>query len=203
MTTPLQARLDQVLPTITDPAFLSSKGIGNEIACYIFEYPAQDELEVRRQIAWMTKRLETHHTGIRYLHLDLLDVVLEYLTERKLLDKALAKQKSDGDKALLKSLKGLISGEKIADFIAKAHRPNGYDMVLVSGVGSAWPMLRAHSLLNCLHTVLERTPLVMFYPGTFDGTTLRLFGQIAPMASKTGAKPYYRAFQLVPKGTQP
>ncbi|MEZ4281610.1 MAG: DUF1788 domain-containing protein [Myxococcota bacterium] len=35
----------------------------------------------------------------------------------------------------------------------------------ISGVGSVWPMLRAHSLLNCLHTVIGKAPLVMFYPG--------------------------------------
>ena len=34
----LNTRLDRILPRITDPAFLSSEGIGNEIACYIFDY---------------------------------------------------------------------------------------------------------------------------------------------------------------------
>jgi len=62
-------------------------------------------------------------------------------------------------------------------------------------------MLRAHSLLNCLHPVMDQTPLVMFYPGSFDGTTLRLSGRIAPRASTPGTKPYYRAFTLVPGGT--
>ena len=92
--------------------------------------------------------------------------------------------------------------EKIRDFIAAEHTPADYDLVLLSGVGSVWPMLRAHSLLNCLHTVMENTPLVMFYPGTFDGTTLRLFGQIGTTTSQPANKPYYRAFILVPRGTE-
>jgi hypothetical protein len=36
----------------------------------------------------------------------------------------------------------------------------------------------------------------MFYPGSYDGTTLRLFGRITPDASKPSATPYYRAFFL-------
>ena len=63
-------------------------------------------------------------------------------------------------------------------------------------------MLRAHSLLNCLHTVMGHTPLVMFYPGSFDGTTLRLFDRIATSGTKPGGKPYYRAFILVPQKAQ-
>ena len=44
MTLTLTDRLNLILPHITSKAFLSSEGIGNEIACYIFDYPATDEL---------------------------------------------------------------------------------------------------------------------------------------------------------------
>jgi hypothetical protein len=47
MTTTLANRLNQILPRVTSEDFLSSEGIGNEIACYIFDYPAQRELQVR------------------------------------------------------------------------------------------------------------------------------------------------------------
>ena len=57
--------------------------------------------------------------------------------------------------------------------------------------GSAWPLLRAHTLLNNLHTVMGQTPLVLFYPGRYDGQSLRLFGKL----KNTN---YYRAFKLVP-----
>jgi hypothetical protein len=65
--------------------------------------------------------------------------------------------------------------------------------VLVSGVGCVYPILRAHSLLNNLHAVMGQTPLVVFYPGRYDGQSLRLFGKIT-----TGN--YYRAFKLVQPG---
>jgi hypothetical protein len=198
MKTQLLSRLDQILPRVTSEAFLSSEGIGNEIACYIFDYPASEELEVRGHTDWLLDRLETHHPTVNVLHLDLLDVVVSYLKQRKLFDKALQLQRSKGDPALLKALKGPLSAEKIRDYIAEAHNPSDYSLILLSGIGSVWPMLRAHSLLNCLHTAIGKTPLVMFYPGSFDGTTLKLFGQIASSVSQPGTQSYYRAFALVP-----
>ena len=201
MSVSLPKRLNQILPRVTSTAFLSSEGIGNEIACYIFDYPAEDELQVREYIDMMLARLASHHSELRALHLNLLDVALAYLEARGLLAKTLQMQ-TKGNSAVLRALKGPMAAEKIRDFIAEEHQPSTYDLVFLSGVGSVWPMLRAHSLLNCLHTVMETTPLVMFYPGSFDGTTLRLFGRIATTTSRPGTKPYYRAFILVPGGTE-
>ena len=202
MTTTLSSRLNQIVPRITSEAFLSSEGIGNEIACYIFDYPAQEELKVREHIRMMTDRLASHHSDLRVLHLNLLDVVLAYLNKRGLFDKVLRMEATKDATAVLRALKGPLAAEKLRDFIAAEHHPADHDLVLLSGVGSVWPMLRAHSLLNCLHTVMGNTPLVMFYPGSFDGTTLRLFGQIATTTSSPGKKPYYRAFTLIPEGTE-
>lgn len=202
MSRDLTDRLNQILPRITTDSFLSSEGISKAIACYIFDYPATEELKVRDHIQMMLDRLGSHHSSIRTLHLNLLDVVLDYLTQRGLLDKALAMQASKGDAAVLHALKGPLAAEKIRDFIAEMHSPKDADLFLISGVGSVWPVLRAHSLLNCLHSIIGNTPLVMFYPGSFDGTTLRLFGRIETRTSKPGANPYYRAIQLIPGGTQ-
>ena len=202
MNAKLTNRLNQILPRITSDAFRSIECIGNEIACYIFDYQAEDELQVRSHIDLMLGRLASHHSELSVLHLDLFDVVIDYLKQRGLLDKALQMQQTKGDPAVLQALKGPLAAEKIWDFIASEHNPQDHDLFLLSGVGSAWPMLRAHSLLNCLHTVMGQTPLVMFYPGSFDGTTLRLFGQIVANTSKAGTKPYYRAFILIPGESQ-
>ena len=201
MSSNLTERLNKILPLVTSKAFLSSEGIGNEIAFYIFDYPAQDELQVREHIELMMKHMASHHGSIDVMHLNLLDVVLDYLKHRKLLDKALEKQTAKGDAAVLKALKGPLAAEKIRDFIAVKHRPADHDLLLLSGVGSVWPMLRAHNLLNCLHKVMDQTPLVMFYPGSYDGTKLRLFGRIDASTSRPGKGPYYRAFRLIAEET--
>ena len=100
-------------------------------------------------------------------------------------------QKTKGDAFVLKQLATLLHPNKIAPAFAEVAQPDQHDLVLVSGVGSVYPMLRAHSLLNNLHAVMGHTPLVLFYPGRYDGQALRLFGKLQN-------DNYYRAFTLVP-----
>ena len=195
----LSKRLNQILPEITKPSFLTSKGIGNEIACYIFDYTSQDELQVREHLLRMKNHLDQSHSDLKVLHLNLLDAVMGYLDERRLVQKIHDMQRRKGDVATLKALKGPLSTDKVTQYIDQTYKPADFDLILLSGMGSVWPMLRAHNLLNCLHNVTQSTPLVMFYPGSFDGTTLRLFGQITSEVSKPGAKSYYRAFILIPQ----
>jgi hypothetical protein len=64
------------------------------------------------------------------------------------------------------------------------------DLLVITGVGSAYPLLRTHRLLNCLQPLLKRVPLVVFYPGKYTGQSLSLFGRLAD-------DNYYRAFQLI------
>ena len=198
MTTSLSERLNAVLPRITEPAFLASEGIGNEIACYIFDYPAEQELVVRDHLALLTRALADQHAQLNVLHLELLDIVMRYIERRGHADRVRKVEQTRDAAGLIKALKGSLAAEKLATYIADEHRPADADLVLISGVGSAWPMVRVHSLLNCLHHHIGRTPLVMFYPGSFDGTTLRLFGRIASGAERPGSHNYYRAFSLIP-----
>ena len=92
---------------------------------------------------------------------------------------------------MLNALEKVLGAEKLAPVFVQAAAPEKNDLIFVSGVGSVWPLLRTHSLLNNLHSRMGKTPLVVFYPGEFDGRSLRLFGKIKP-------SPYYRAFQLIP-----
>jgi len=199
----LAQRLDRILPRMTDPRFLGGEGIGNELACHIFDYPAAHELQVRAHLGWLLERLGSHHRELQVTHLDLLDEILAYLESRKLLEPALAMQATDGDARLLKTLNGFVDGKRVCRAIAGRHDLPGADLVLVSGVGSMWPMLRVHALLNSLHTVLDNTPLVLFYPGHYDRTSLRLFGHIRTETARPGAKHYYRAFPLIPHPSHP
>ena len=201
MSRALTERLNEILPRITSEAFLSSEGIGNEIACYIFDYPPEEELRVREHLQMVLARLDSHHSELSVLHMNMLEVVLAYLDQRGLLDRALEMQARKGDAGTLKALQGPLAPERLRDFIDAQHRPAEHDLCLISGMGSVWPMVHAHALLNCLHRIVGRTPLVMFYPGSFDGTTLKLFGRIESATATPGVKSYYRAFSLVPGGT--
>jgi len=184
-------RLNQILPTVTSETFLSGKGLGNEIAFYIFDYPPEAELRVREHLQFLLEHLPKYKPGVRVRHVNLLDFVLTYLRQRHLLDKAIAMQQTKGDAFVRKQLATILHPNKIAPVFAEVAQPDQHDLVLVSGVGSIYPLLRAHTLLNNLHAVMGRTPLVLFYPGRYDGQALRLFGKLTN-------DNYYRAFKLVP-----
>ena len=191
MSDPLNERLNAILPKVISDAFLSGSGIGNEIAFYIFDYPPEDELRVRDYLRTLLDHIPKKKHGLRVKHIDLFDFVMDYLTRRTLLDKALQMQREQGDQALKRALAGPLHESKLSSVFAEIATPDQHDLVIVSGVGRAWPLVRAHTLLNNLQRVMGRTPLIMFYPGQYDGQSLRLFGKIK-------SHHYYRAFKLVP-----
>ena len=191
MSVPLNERLNAILPKVISDAFLSGGGIGNEIAFYIFDYSPEDELRVRDYVRTLLEHIPKQRHDLRVTHVDLFDFVMDYLARRTLLDKALQMQREQGDQALKRALAGPLHESKLSSVFAQIARPDQHDLVIVSGVGRAWPLVRAHTLLNSLQRVMDQTPLIMFYPGRYDGQSLRLFGKIK-------SHYYYRAFKLVP-----
>lgn len=187
----LTERLNAILPRVTSPEFLSGSGIGNEIAFYIFDYAPEDELRVREHVRFLVKHIPKQRPGLRVSHVNLLALVVDYLKSRNLLERSLKMQAEKGDEYLLKALAPILEAEKIAPVFTAEATPEQNDLVLVTGVGSVWPILRSHNLLNNLHARMGKTPLVMFYPGRYDGQSLRLFGKVK-------SNNYYRAFKLVP-----
>jgi len=191
MTDRLTDRLNQILPRIASDDFLKGRGLGNEIAFYVFDYPPEDELRIREYINFLVKQLPRKRPGFRVHHVNLFELTVDYLERRNLLQKGFEMQLQRGDDALLKALAAPLHASKLAPVFREAAQPDEVDLVLVSGVGNAWPLLRTHSLLANLHPLMGATPLVMFFPGRYDGHVLQLFGRLKD-------NHYYRAFSLVP-----
>jgi hypothetical protein len=187
----IEARLNHTLDRLTSDELLSGRGLGNEIGFYIFDYEPEDELVVRDHIRFLLDQLPKKRPGLRVKHINLFDLVLEHLKERKLLDKAIEQARTKGDAFLVKALEKPLHGTRLAPVFEQACDLPNHDLVLVSGVGSVYPLMRTHNLLNNLHHVMSNKPLVMFYPGIYNGQSLRLFGTL-------NDENYYRAFRLTP-----
>ena len=204
MSDPLTDRLNKILPRVVHDDFLGGGGIGNEIAFYVFDYPPEHELRVREHITSLLDSISKKKPNLKVRHVNLFDFMLDHLKARSYLDKALQMQRAKGDEALKKALAGPLHPEKLAPLFAEVARPAEHDLVLVSGVGGVYPLLRTSSLLSNLQRVMGATPLVLFYPGRYDQMTLKLFGKLGLSASFEGAgktrksEHYYRAFRLVP-----
>jgi len=190
MTVSFETRLNQVIDRLLSKELLANEGLGNEIGFYIFDYEPEKELQVREFIETIKDQLPKRKPDIRFMHINLFELLIDYLQERKLLERAFQLQKDKGEEELLKALKGPLHELKIAKYFVERAKPEEHDLILMSGVGNSWPILRSHTLLNSLHPLMNDTPLVIFYPGKFDGQGLRLFGKLKESN-------YYRAFRLV------
>lgn len=191
----LEERLNQILPRITSRDFLASKGLGNEIGFWIFDYPPDREMEVRDFLSGtVLPALGKQLPAIRCAVVNLLALVTDLLEERNLLDKAIAMQHDKGDDSALVALRSVLKEDKLAQKIATRHDIAALDLLVLTGVGAAYPMLRTHTLLSALHPIMGNTPLLMFFPGRYDGHSLRLFNTQAE-------DHYYRAFRLVPEAS--
>ena len=190
----LHERLDEIQPKIESEDFLKNQGLGNEIGFYVFDYPPESELTVREHLEYMTERLNKR--GRNFKSINLFEAIIELLDSRKLTERAFKVQKERGDDALFNALKGPLEQNRVAEFIASkidfgSCEKNKTEFILLHGLGSAWPIIRGHGLLNALHAKVGNVPTVLFYPGEYDGTALKPFGRIE-------SNNYYRAFKLVP-----
>jgi len=183
-------RLDKIIDRLISDELLRNKGLGNEIGFYIFDYPPEYELDMRDHIQFIIRQLPKKRPDLKFIHINMFELIINYINKRKLLDRALKIQKDGGNQKLMKALKGPLGADKIAKAFIEEARPHDNDLVLISGVGNVYPLLRSHNLLNNLHSLMADTPLVMFYPGIYTGQGLKLFGKLKEIN-------YYRAFQLV------
>ena len=184
-------RLNAILPRITEEGFIGKKGLGNEIPFHVFDYPPEEELAMREHIVFLVERMSQQHGNIKLLHINLFDVMIQHLRERGELEKAFSLEAEKGSPALWKALSALVDPERFVKMLDEKKHLSDYDVILISGVGTIWPWVRAHSLLTNLQNVAGNSSVVLFYPGTYNGQSFCLFGRVK-------SDPYYRAFRLIP-----
>ena len=191
MTTRFVERLNQILPRLVSPDVLSNQGAGGEIGFWIFDYPPEEEMAMR---AWLADVIEPglrkQVPAVRFQTVDLFQLVVDLLDERKLFDKACEMQANKGDAAVLASLRSVLKEDRLAARMTEKLDVTQLDLLIVKGVGAVYPLLRTHTLLSALHPHMRNTPLLMLYPGTYNGQSLSLFNTLSD-------DNYYRAFRLV------
>jgi hypothetical protein len=186
----LTARLNQIEARVTSPSFLKAQGLGNEVPFHIFDYPAEHELAVRDYLQVLLKALQQRHALLRVAEANLFQVIVDLLKKRGLYDRVVEWQRTKGDEATLRNLRGVLDEGKIAKALAELVRPDQHQLVIIHGIGTAWPLIRAHQLIKSLESMTSGTPFVFFYPGTYSGLNLVLFDRL-------NSKDHYRAFRLI------
>jgi hypothetical protein len=189
ITMKLEKRLELLKEKVQEDDFLNARGLGNEIPFWIFDYPPEKELLIRETVDKLTQNLKKN--SINVLVIDLYEMCLEILENKISADKINQFESNKGSDELLNKLKLMLKAETIKKAIQTRMAASGdVQLIFLTGVGKAWPLVRSHSILNNLQPVLGNVPLVTFYPGKYDNHELSLFGKFKDAN-------YYRAFQLI------
>ncbi|MBC3804623.1 DUF1788 domain-containing protein [Acetobacterium fimetarium] len=188
----LAERLDQAETIIKTESFRQNKGLGNEVGYYIFDYPAEKELAVRERIRYMQGKNNRGSDGFELKVFDLYDLVIDILEAEGFLEQCFRFEQKKGMERIIKAVGNLLQVNDENSLIVKHIQENtpADAVVFLTGIGKCYPILRSHKVLNNLHQAIDRVPVVLFFPGKYDGQELVLFSEIKD-------DNYYRAFKLV------
>lgn len=170
---------------------LTKYGTANDMKFYIFDYNPQDEQAIRKEV----KKLKSRNSNI--IEFDLYEMMLAIIDEQGYMEDVIAAEKDYDKQHLLSEIfQPILSVEEDDnEFLEKfkAVTDDGTKIILVTGVGKSYPVIRSHTILNNLQNIFKRNPVVMMYPGRYEtkkAMTLRLFDRLDD-------DNYYRAFPLV------
>lgn len=182
----IKQKLDQIKGRISDPDFLANNGLSNEVGIHVFTYDPEDELMVRDHIE---RLINTPSDRYRIIEWDLYQIMLELLEEKRVASIIPSMEEVKGKDYLLTQLQKVVTPDAILNKMAYRSLRFG-DVLFLTGVGKAHPFMRSHRLLDSMQQTFPDIPIVLFYPGEFNGQNLILF-------NKLHDGNYYRAFNLL------
>ncbi|MDN6161349.1 MAG: DUF1788 domain-containing protein, partial [Atopostipes sp.] len=173
--------------------FLLNRGLGNEVGYYIFDYDPKDELQIRNYIRNLNGNYVGEEKDYEVKVFNLYQLMLEYLDDRGFTEKAIRMEEKRGMQKLIQSIGRLLKMDQAeeSNFFFEYVNNNTPEkaVVILTGIGELYPLVRAHSILNKMHQVFDRVPVVMIYPGEYDELSLTIL-------NTNKDDNYYRAFRI-------
>ena len=186
----LATSINQAFDKLKSPKFLKKEGLGGEIPFFIFPYNIQWESMIEDEINGLKNRLKKE--GVQVLEFNLYDISIEILEESGGIEKMfrLEERQKKRPSYFLKALQSALNlHEVFIPYIKNKITTVPHDLIFITGVAAVFPYMRSHVVLNNLHSVTDHVPTVMFYPGEYTGSTMRLFDLLK-------SNNYYRAYNL-------
>lgn len=178
--------LDKIIGRMSDEAFLSNKGLSNEVGIHVFCYSPADEIIVQNYFDELKERTDL---PFNLIERDLYKMFLEICEDRRILTRIPDMEERKGNDALLLQLQRVATPEAFVEKM-KYEPHNHGDILLINGVGKVYPFMRSHKILDNIQHVFSDIPVLMLYPGEFNGQDLNLFEKFLDGH-------YYRAFNLL------
>ena len=182
----LNERLDDLREQMQEQDFLSGNGLSNEVNIRMFCYDAKDEMTVRH---FTEKLLADKTMSCRVIEYNLYHIFLSICDDKRITDRIPALEEKKGKHFILEQLTRMATNIAFVNKM-KAVPHNTGDVILITGVGEAFPFIRVHALLEAMQPHYSDVPIVVMYPGKFENrNSLILFDRLKPNW-------YYRAFNV-------
>lgn len=178
-------RLDYLKKVIQEEDFLQGRGLSNEVNIRMFCYSPKEEMAVR----YFTEHLNNSELLCNVQIVDLYEIFLSICEDKRILNRVSQLEEKRGKEFLEKQFERTCNAEVFAKKIV-GNFDDTNDLLLITGVGKVFPFMRVHSLLNSLQEEFNAKPIVVLYPGIFDGHYVKLFNQLKQ-------NEYYRAFNMI------
>ena len=163
---------------IKENNFQQNKGLGNDIGYYIFDYPIQHEEYVRLRTKKLKEKINNNNYPFKIQEFDIYDLVFDIIKEKNYLDKIFQLEEKRGTEKTLQAIQSMLKLGTDKNLVSKKilEQYEKNTVIFITGIGKIYPIVRAHNILNNLN--ITEVPLVVFYPGKYTGTNLKLFTEI-------------------------
>lgn len=185
-TTDLETLFEGLYNKLVSPDF--GKNLGGELPLFIQPIPSAFQSDAEGQIKRLSTRLA--RKGIITVSINLYDLCMDILKEQDVLDTILAEEQNLEREDIISTLDSVLDIKsvvipKIKEKIIEANPRFAF----ISGVGSVYPFVRSHGILNNIDELTSECNLILFFPGEYNNLQLKLFGSISD-------ENYYRGHNL-------
>lgn len=184
-------RINELRLQLSSVNNLNKNKTAGDLKFYIFDYDPMDEIRVREEI------IKAKNTNSEIVLFDLYEMMIDIISENGYLE-TIKNLEQEYDKVLLlqEVFQPMLAleqtGNAILDKFAHSVNDDGNHIVVITGVGKSFPVIRSHIILNNLQSIYKKNPVVMVYPGRFSARKghLKLFDRLDD-------DNYYRAFPII------
>ena len=73
---------------------------------------------------------------------------------------------------------GTRNDDLLKNKIVSKIKESGKRIVILTGLEGCFQIIRGHTILSIIEPYITENPVIMFYPGTYDGQSFRLFNKL-------------------------
>ena len=182
----IETLFEGVYKKLISPDF--GKNLGGELPLFIQPVPAEMQFDVESQIKRLSTRLKKK--SIETVSINLYDLCMDILREADVLDAILEGETEIEREDITSTLDSVLDIKTaIIPRIKEIIVENQPQYAFISGVGSVYPFVRSHGILNNIDELTGECNLILFFPGDYNNLQLKLFGIISD-------ENYYRGHNL-------